>query len=268
MKKITTILLFLPLFMMSQHTIELSPNVEKGWRQYIAEDLLQGYNSEFKFGQNSAVGTTEEVIWDGGGNYVFLSSAETMDIVSTDADDSLGGTGAQTMIIYGLNANWIETYQVIVLDGTTIVTTDTAFLRVFRAVILTSGTSSPIGNANEGTITVTSHTTTTLQAQIGVGNGQTLMCVYTVPAGKTAYITGISFGVGQGKECTFIGKFRNGVGGAFSVKFSLTLYQNTYFGSLEIPLRIPEKIDIVVTGVTLSGTVKANASFGIILKDN
>ena len=258
----------MPFLAIGQQEITLSMNVEKSWTQYIAEDILEEYDSEFKFGLNPAVGTTEEVIWDGGGNYTFLTSAETMDIVSTDADDTLGGTGAQTMIIYGLNTNWKETNQVIILDGTSIITTDTAFLRVFRAIVLTSGTNTPIGNANEGTITITSHITTTLQAQIGVNNGQTLMCVYTVPAGKTAYITGLALGVGQGKECTFTAKFRNGVNGAFSVKFSLTLYQSAYTGSLVIPLKIPEKVDMVITGITAAGTVKANASFGMILKDN
>ena len=133
---------------------------------------------------------------------------------------------------------------------------------------MTSGTPTPLGNANEGVLTVVGNTTTTKQAEIGVGHGQTLMCVYTVPAGKKAYVTGLTFGVGQGKECTFKGKFRNGLGGAFSVKFALTLYENTYFGELATPMEIPEKIDMVITGITVSGTVKANASFGIILKDN
>ncbi len=266
MKKLITIFLFLPLFMAGQ--VELSPNVEKGWMQYIAEDLLYGYNSEFKFGQNTAVGTTEEVIWDGGGTYVFLTSADSMKIVSTSADDSLGGSGANTMIVYGLDSDWNEVSEFIILTGTDTVKTTTKFLRVYRAMVLTSGTNTPIGDANLGTLTISSATAITLQAQIGIGNGQTLMCVYTVPADKTAYITGLSFGVGQGKECTFKAKFRNGVDGAFSVKYSLTLYQSAYLGMLQVPLKIPEKIDMVITGITAAGTVVANASFGMILKDN
>lgn len=237
----------------------------QNWGQRLAEGKLIGYSSEFKFGENPVIGTTEEVIWDGGGTYTFLTDADSMKIVSTSADDSLGGSGANTMIVYGLDSNWNEISELVTLDGTDTVTTTAKFLRVFRALVLTSGTSTPIGDANLGMLTISTATAITLQAQIGVGNGQTLMCVYTIPAGKVGYVTGISFAVGEGKECTFRAKFRNGQGGAFSVKFSLTLYQNSYIGSMQTPLRIPEKIDMVITGITATGTVKANASFGMIL---
>lgn len=243
-------------------------STDKPFNQQIAEDMKIGYGSQFKFGQNALVGATEEVIWDAGGDYTFLTAAETMDVVSDDANDSLLGSGAHSILIQGLNANWEETFQILTLDGLNIVTTDTVFLRVFRAVILTSGTNSPTADANEGTITIEGNTSSTLQAQINPRNGQTLMAVYTVPAGKTAYITGVSFATGEGKECTFKGKFRNGVNGAFSVKYSLTLFQSAFFGDLSVPLRVPEKIDIVITGISASAGTKADASFGFILKDN
>jgi len=87
-----------------------------------------------------------------------------------------------------------------------------------------------------------------------------------VPAGHSAYVTGVSFGVGQGKECTFKGKFRNGFGGAFSVKYALTLYQNTYFGPIHIPLKVPEKTDMVITAQAGGAGVTVDASWGMIIK--
>ena len=244
------------------------PATNKSFNQQIAEDLLVGYDSEFKFGQNVAVGSVEEVIWDGGGNYIFLEAAEVLKIVSDDANDSVGGTGANTLIVYGLNANWDETFQIISLDGLDTVLTDTAFLRVFRAHVITSGNPNPIGDSNLGKVNILGASTLTVQAQILEGNGQTLMCVYTIPRGKTGYVTGISFAVGEGKDCTFKGKFRNGINGAFSVKYSITLFESSFFGTLQVPLRIPEKIDIVLTAISTAVSVQADASFGIILKDN
>jgi hypothetical protein len=234
----------------------------------IGRDNVAGFDSQFKFGQNPSVGTSEEVIWDGGGNYTFLDTAETMTIVSTSDDDTLNGSGAWNLIVYGLDSDWKEVSEYIILDGTTPVITTNSFLRVFRAHIVNSGNPDPIGDGNLGNITITSTGSTTLQAQIGIGNGQTLMCVYTIPAGKTGYVTGLSFAVGQGRECTFFGKFRNGVNGAFSVKYSLTLYQSSFFGTLEVPLKIPEKVDMVITATATATPVKADASFGIILIDN
>ncbi len=241
---------------------------DKEWFQRVAEDELTDYDSEFKFGENISVGTTEEVIWDGGGTYTFLSAAETMHVFSDDTADNIYGTGARLIIVVGLNQYWQQTSQFIVPIGTDTVTTDTSFLRVFRSIVILSGDPSPIGDANVGDITIQGSSTSTLQAKILANNGQTLMAVYTVPRGKTAYATGISLGVGQGKECVFKAKFRNGVGGAFSIKYSLTLYQQALNLPLKTALRVPEKIDMVITGITATGTVKANASFGLILKDD
>ena len=75
-------------------------------------------------------------------------------------------------------------------------------------------------NANLGLITLTSSTTVTPQAGIQIHNGQTLMAVYTIPAGYTGFVTGASFSAGEGKQVFFRGKFRNGPDStyAFSVR--------------------------------------------------
>ena len=237
----------------------------------LARGEHEGVGSEFKFGRSANITSTESVIWDGGSNYTFLEIAETMDIVSTSVEDAVGGTGAITMVIFGLDADYLEISEVITLTGLTPVTTQNSYIRVFRMLVLTSGTNDPILDANKGIISATGTDTSTLQARILVNNGQTLMMVYTVPAGKTGFITGISFSAGQGKQCFFKGKFRNGPTSnyAFSVKFTIDLYQTPFFGNLTIPLRVPEMTDIVITGQTgLGGTIDASASFGIILVDN
>ena len=48
----------------------------------------------------------------------------------------------------------------------------------------------------------------------------------------------------------------------FSSKYDLILYENSVSQNLKIPLRVPEKTDIVVTGKTDVGTVTCTASFG------
>jgi hypothetical protein len=85
------------------------------------------------------------------------------------------------------------------MNGTATVTTTGSFLRIFRARVITAGTS----ETNAGDITITDQDTSTTRATISAGNGQTLMAVYTVPAGKTAYIVKINVSSGKDQEITF-----------------------------------------------------------------
>jgi hypothetical protein len=236
----------------------------------VAEGIHPTIDTIFKFGRNADVGTTEEVIWDGGGDYSFLDNAEYIDIVSDDSDDTDQGAGAWTLIMYGLDSDFNEISEVITLNGTTPVRSQNQYLRLFRAIILTGGTTTAVGGTNQGAISFTSVVTSKLQAKISENEGQTLMAVYTVPAGKTAYITGGLFSVGQGKDCLFRGKFRNcsEPNCPFSNKFSIELYENALQPEFKVPLKIPEKTDMVVTGQNGVQSVPASASWGMYLIDN
>jgi len=92
--------------------------------------------------------------------------------------------------------------------------------------------------------------------------------VATVPAGKTGYLTKASMSVGSGKECTFKARIRNGLGGSFSVKYEVTLYESAIQQTMSVPFKITEKLDICLTAKSSLGTVKTNGSFGIVLVDN
>jgi hypothetical protein len=107
-----------------------------------------------KFGYNSSVGTSFETIWDGGGDYTFLTSAGTATATSsnTGADDN------GTVRIYGLDQNFDLAEETITIGGSA---GSTSFIRVFRAIMLTATT----GNANVGTITITVSSTTVAQIQ-------------------------------------------------------------------------------------------------------
>lgn len=237
----------------------------------IARNKFSTLGSNFEFGRNKASSTAEEVIWDGGGNYIFLESADTLDIVSDSVNDTLAGTGARTLIIFGLDDNFLDINETITLNGTTPVTTVNSFLRTFRALVVTDGNESAVLGSNDGIISMSTTTGATLQARILPNNGQTLMAIYTVSAGKTAYITGISLNVGQGKQCLFRAKFRNCTidDCSFSVKYAIDVFENTFFGELKVPLKVPEKTDIIFTSETSGAPdVTTTASFGVILEDN
>ena len=129
---------------------------------------------------------TNEDVWDGEGAYTFPAAATAMKISSSSTNDDGApvGTGALTMRVYGLNAAWEEVIQDVTLNGQTGVTIPTSLIRVYRAYVLTAGT----GGVNAGDIWIGTGDITTgvpavKYAGIKTGMGQTLMAIYTVPAG-------------------------------------------------------------------------------------
>lgn len=146
-----------------------------------------------KFGFSDAVAGTEIPLWDGDAAYTYQTSEAVVKVSSTDdTNDKAGGTGALTVKVYGLDESLAEVSETVTLTGQTAVTTTQAFYRVFRAKVLTAGS----GGANAGTIwigtgTVTGGVPATKYAAISPTRNQTLMSMYTVPAGKRFVLTDI-----------------------------------------------------------------------------
>jgi len=149
----------------------------------VSRGLVAGIAVVNKFGQNTAVasGGVEE-IWDGSAAYVYPATA-LMTYVSQKVDQAAMQGG--TVEIQGLNASYTAVTQSINLDGsdtTTPVILTTALIRCFRikvfADVVTDQDISVHNTANNQDYAI-----------ITAGNNQTLMAIYTVPAGKTAYCT-------------------------------------------------------------------------------
>jgi hypothetical protein len=133
-----------------------------------------------KFGSNllSAAGTHED-IWDGGGVYAWPTTADITHV------HQLTNTNPNVQLeIQGLDINWGLIVQTITLgaDATVLTTLVTPLLRVFRMEVV----SPPTGATAD--ILLTNAGDTILYAKTTGDNNQTLMCMYTVPAGYTAYM--------------------------------------------------------------------------------
>jgi hypothetical protein len=129
-----------------------------------------------------------ETIWSGGGLYVFPPAASTMTISSSSAVDTAAGSGARTVLIQGLDANYNEIQETIALQGTSPVTTALTYLRMNTAVVLTAGANT--NNAGEiwvGTGAVTSGVPANKYAHIPVSYNISQSSHYTIPAGWTGY---------------------------------------------------------------------------------
>ena len=229
----------------------------------VQQGKVPGYSMINKFGYNPSIGSGAfETIWETGNDYPWQSSAVTVDVVSDDTNDDVAGTGARTLRIQGLDGSYNLAEETVDMDGTTTVTTTQQFLRVFRMSVETAGTS---GN-NEGTITVTYTGGSDVAATISPGNGQTLMTLYTIPAGYTGYLLSIDVSSGKDQEMDFkfIQRDNSIANAAFQTKQFLNVrggQTTVIFNAINV---IPQKSDIYVSGKA-SSTSSSSASFDLLL---
>lgn len=238
----------------------------------VARGLITEHKSLFKYGNNPDVNGTLETIWSHSTPYVYPTAAIQMKVSSTSANDTAAGTGAHTVLVAGLDADYNEISEVVTLNGQTPVLTTASFIRVFRAYVVTAGSA----NTAAGTIyigdgTVTAGVPATVYAEITLGENQTLMAMWTVPAGYTLYVYRGTFTAASNNVSQYIlGKFMfRPFGGVFRNAADATANSNVIAYDFEIPLAIPEKSDIEARAIALSGTnFYVTASFeGIYIKN-
>jgi len=229
----------------------------------VQQGKVPGYSMVNKFGYNSSIGSGAfETIWETGNDYPWQSSAVTVDVVSDDTNDDVAGTGARTLRIQGLDGSYNLAEETVDMDGTTTVTTTQTFLRVFRMSVETAGTS---GN-NVGNISVTYTGGSDVAATISPGNGQTLMCLYTIPASYTGYLLSMNISSGKDQEMDF--KFIQRDNSVANAGFQTKQFLNVRGGQTTVIFNainvIPQKSDIYVSGKA-SSTSSSSASFDLLL---
>lgn len=230
----------------------------------------KGMSNDNKFGFNEAVGTSWETIWDGEDLYPWPTAASILTISSDAATDTAAGVGAQQVKIYGLDANYNLIDETIELNGTTPVSTTLEYYRVYRMKITRVGSSGyQVGNIYAGTGTVTLGVPAVILAKIldsTEKNGQTLMTLYTVPAGYRLVVFSWGGNVGKGFDI-HLHFMARALGEAWQVKDNLILYQQAINVPLPVPFVFDEKTDIEVRGHTSVASVSAGAKFSFMLID-
>ena len=141
-----------------------------------ARSLRQGSSVWNKFGYNPDIDNTTAVIAAFGGTYTPPTTATTLTIVSSStADDGdPAGTGANNIVIYGIDANRQYQLEQVTMNGTTNVVTTTTWLGINRVAVGLAGS----GLANAGNITITATTGGATLAYVPVGESVTQQAIY------------------------------------------------------------------------------------------
>lgn len=138
-----------------------------------------------KFGRNADIGTSIEDIWEQGGNWVAPTAARVHNIVSGSTNDaSPSGSGARTIHVEGLDSNGVEIHEDVTMNGDNNVATTKSYTFVSRLKVLTAGS----GGENAGAIKATALTDGTVSCSMRIGDNQSTLAVYKIPADKRGWI--------------------------------------------------------------------------------
>jgi hypothetical protein len=164
----------------------------------VARNQIQGHRSVVVFGFNPDVDTSQVSVWPLPSLITFPASAIQMTVSSTNANDTSAGTGARTIVVQGLDANYNEVSETVTLNGQTAVTMTAFLIRINYAYVLSAGSGNgAAGDIYIGTGTVTAGVPATTYDIIKFDYNTTITGSWTVPAGYTAYVSQGLFSSGQ-----------------------------------------------------------------------
>ena len=225
----------------------------------VARGQVAYHSGEHKFGAvPSMTVNTTGTVWDIDDTlypWSALTSAGTLTVDRASASDA-----GKVITIVGLDANYNAITENVTLTSATGNATTKSFIRVYRAYMY-NGSATNVGN-------IDIKISTTIIARITAGKGQTLMSVYTVPAGHTAYLTQGVMSVKSGADAT--GEFYVRYGGetAFRIAHTFEVASAEYFYAFHVPFKIPEKSDIDVRASVRSNNARVTAAYDFYLIRN
>lgn len=237
----------------------------------VARGLVGGQMVVHKFGNNGSVGTSVEDI-TASGVINWLQAATTVRVAAGNADDGPGGGGALKVKVEGLDENWLEVEEEITTAGASASSpTTTTFIRVNRVYVTETGT---YGGANTANVVIENSAGTTDLATIVTGMGQTQTTQYTVPAGRTAYLTRLSAVVSGNQSALVRFKQRSNADDVttpfspFRLVHEFPAFSGTSVLNLKSYISFPEKTDLRAEGATANSTTSVSVDYCLILIDD
>ena len=226
----------------------------------IARGLTRA-SSVHKFGANPSISiNTTASVWDVSDTIYPWSAFDTAGVLTIPAVNASDNGGIVTVL--GLDENYNEISEEFTVSSSGTTTGTKTFKRVYRAYFTDTGTT------NVANINVQRGGTTVLR--ITTGKAQTLMAIYTVPAGYTAYLTKGVMTIQSGGDATgdmfvrYAGQNTFRIGHSFEVSGT----GGEYVYDFAVPIAIPATSDIDVRASVRSNNSRVTAAFDIILIPN
>lgn len=222
----------------------------------VAKGQFQNISHIHKFGAVPAMSVnTTGTIWDINDTlypWSALATAGTLSLTRASASDA-----GKVVTVVGLNSTYDQITENVTLTAESGNLTTNSFIRVFRAYMTTG--------SNVGNIDIIRGATTV--ARINASKSQTLMAVYTVPAGHTAYLLQGTASCQAGADATgdmfirYFGEASFRVGHSFEVSGN----GGQYLHPFQVPIKIPQKSDIDIRALVRSNNARVTAAFDLLL---
>ena len=197
----------------------------------VARGQIPGHSIRNLFGTNPAIGTTFRTPWENDTDLPFLGAEQLLSLVSTNVADT-----AVSVLVSGVDANYVAVSEVVALNGTTPVSTTKKFFRI-NDLITASGNA--VGD-------VTASYDSVVYAKIIAGRGKNQAAVFTVPAGYSFYLGRIDAFTATANNDTKVMTFRNQV--TYSDGRVFDVAQTSFVSRMDIartlPFKVPEKATI------------------------
>jgi hypothetical protein len=229
-------------------------------RLALSRNLVRNANWIHKFGAVPTMSiNTTGTVWDKNNTIYPWSAWSTASVIRIDRVSASDANKRVT--VFGLDANYNQINETITLTNATGNLSVNQFIRVFRAFC-------GDGETNVGDILIKVNTTDV--AIITASKAQTLMAVFTIPAGYTGYLTKGACSAQAGSDATgdmfirYFGQESFRVGHSFEVSGA----GGQYIYDFSVPIPIPEKSDIDVRITTRSNNGRFTAAFDMILIEN
>jgi hypothetical protein len=223
----------------------------------------------FGYGTTPATANLFRTVWENmtTTEYVFPSSALTMQLVSTSAGDTASIT------IVGLDVNYNIISEVLVLNGTNNVPTVNQYFRINSLYVSTGSATNPTG-----VVSLSNGGVVYGQINTGVFNGTTSslgrsqMAVYTVPAGYSFH--GFRYGAyssfnGNSANYTIYRAITNSASGVQQLIVQ-TPFNTTYEVQRHFPFPYAEKTDLrfqIASSAATSAVVNINIGGVLLLNE-
>ncbi len=210
---------------------------------------LPGHSTVGINGNSEFMGTTFQDVWSVDSNIPIPTSAETLEVVFANANDTATGSGARGVTLISTDSAGNEQDAVVVASngGTASVPGTHQFIQAF--VVTDNGTVDTAG-VNAGDITLQVASGGDIRARIIAGKQGSFNSLYTVPLGFIAiWFQGSAF-TPKGEDIKIRSRFRFGGTGVWFASAESTTYQSHLDIPFLAPLVLPEKSNIMFQAKT------------------